>query len=127
MGDSKDIRTMTNYGVRRWYLAQIELIGKEDQTLADAGASLEQRARIAHEKRESARVQARKLMPDQREVALLEARDSARYGSPQGPSFNQLLNQYLATGVSSDVAYLRIIQSAYRTDSTTNQRFAPNG
>lgn len=116
---------MTNSQIRAWYLAQIELIGREDQALVVAGKSFEQRARIAFEKREFARIQARKLMTVPQEVALLASRDLARYGSPHGPNFNQLLNQHLAAGLSHEEAYQRIIESAHRTDAATNQRFAP--
>ena len=116
---------MTNAQIRTWYLAQVEVIAKQDQARAEARVTLEARARLAHEERQAARLQARKLMPNQQEVALLEARDLARYGSSDGPDFNLLLNQQLATGLPSEEAYLRIIESARRTDSTTNQRFAP--
>lgn len=78
---------MTNREVREWYLARNAAIRARDAELGAAGVSLEERARRDFEARHQARLEARGMMEDAAEVADLGRRDGAKYGDPDGPSF----------------------------------------
>lgn len=112
---------MTNREVRVWYHQQIQQIAAAD--LAAAGSPLEQRARDAFSDRRDARLKARSLMPDAADVHLLEARDLAIYGHPDGPTFDSLFQTLHTSALPADEIYRMIIESASRTNAEFDRRF----
>ena len=115
---------MTNQEVRGWYLQEVASIPALDQKWQSDGLSLPDRARRAWEIRHRARVAARTLMTDPLEVDMLGRRDSAKYGNPDGPTFEQLFDQAKAKGLNDDRAYQEILSSSTATDHTTNRKFS---
>lgn len=81
------------------------------------------RARHAFFNRREARLKARTLMPDTADVQLLEARDLALYGRPDGPTFQHLFESLHAAALPADEIYRMIIESAGRTNSEFDRRF----
>lgn len=61
-------------------------------------------------------------MQDPVEVRALRARDMRKYGNPDGPTFAQLVERYLAEGKTEEQAYREIIEYSVRTDAATNAR-----
>lgn len=57
------------------------------------GLSVQERAEAAWRIRHEARLEARKLMADPAEVELLRARDMAKYGDPDGPTLEHLIER----------------------------------
>ena len=114
---------MTNREVRAWYHQQIQRIAAADADLAATGTSLEQRARHAFASRREARLKARTLMSDAADVHLLEARDLALYGRPDGPTFESLFQSLHASALPTDEIYRMMIESAGRTNSEFDRRF----
>ena len=49
---------------------------------------------------------------------------SAKYGNPDGPTFEQLFDRAMAKGLTDEQAYERIRSSATATDEATNRRFS---
>ncbi|MEZ4380149.1 MAG: hypothetical protein R3A79_02285 [Nannocystaceae bacterium] len=115
-------RSWTNDQVREVYLCTIAGIDEADAELAAKGASLEARARAAYEARHGARLTSRAMMADADEVAELEARDLAKYGDKDGPTFASLVAQGRAAGKSDAAIYLEIIGSAQQTNRAVNRR-----
>ncbi len=53
----------------------------------------------------------------------LQKRDMEKYGNPDGPTFEQLLDKEIAkTGGDWDQAFENIIESSVRTDEATNKK-----
>ncbi len=115
---------LTNREVREWYLQEVASIPALDQKWQADGLSLPDRARRAWEIRHRARVAARTLMTDPIEVDMLRRRDFAKYGNPDGPTFEQLFDQAKAKGLNDDEAYREILSSSTSTDNATNRRFS---
>jgi len=109
---------MTNREVRTWYKSQVARIPQLNQEWLRRGDSTEQRARQAWRIRRDARLKARGMMEDPKEVELLEQRDMSIYGNRQGPSFEQLFESYKREGRSDDQIYELIIVGA----ATTNRQ-----
>jgi hypothetical protein len=61
------------------------------------------------------------MMEDQAEVELLRQRDIQVYGSPEGPSFEQLFQKHKKEGLSDADAYERIITGARTTNPRADQ------
>jgi hypothetical protein len=117
----------SNAEIRDWYLQRNAEIEGMDAQWAAEGRSLEQRARAAHDVRHEARMRARSMMNDPREVADLRARDMAKYGNPDGPTFDQLVASGRAKGKSDEAVHQDIVASSQRTDRATNDRFGLQG
>lgn len=113
----------TNAEIRQWYNDQVAVIPALNEQWVNEGLSAEERARRAHEIRHNARLQAREFMPDKQEVADLQARDLQKYGNPDGPTFDQLVEANRAKGMTGDAVYEAIINSSNRTNAEYNQRF----
>lgn len=112
----------SNAEIRQWYNDRVAVIPLLDQQWRRQALSAEERARRAYEIRHDARVQARAFMQNKREVADLRARDREKYGNPDGPTFEQLVAQGRAKGLSDDAAYEAIVGSANRTDAGYNRQ-----
>ncbi len=107
--------------VRQFYLQRVAEIGPADLALQGQGISLEQRAHAAYTARHNARLTARAMMRDQTSVEQLQARDREKYGAPDGPSFEYLLERATSKGLTGDSRYQSIIDSAQQTDAATNR------
>jgi hypothetical protein len=106
--------------VRAYYLRTVAAIGPENDGWKRQGLPAEERARRAFQIRHDARETARAMMKSSAEVALLEARDSRKYGHPDGPTFDELVARQKAKGALGDAVYEAIVESAQRTDGIVN-------
>ncbi len=113
----------TNSQIRDWYNEQVSAIPALNQHWIAEGIPAEQRAHRAHDIRHAARLKARDFMPDKREVADLQARDQAKYGNPDGPTFGMLVQKNRDKGLVGDAVYDEIIVSAACTDRATNEKY----
>jgi hypothetical protein len=111
----------TNGQIRARYVCEQQRIGAQNEQWKGSGLSAEDRAHKAYDLRHNARLVARAMMQDRVEVRALQARDQAKYGSPDGPTFEWLMKQLAHKGISGDVAYEEIIKSAQRTEETMNR------
>lgn len=117
----------TNAEVRQWYNDQVSAIPDLNSRWSDAGVPLEERAQMAAEIRHDARIQARGMMADPIEVEQLRARDLQVYGSPDGPTFSQLVEKAGKKGLFGDEIYDYIIGSSNRTNAEVNKRLLGGG
>lgn len=111
----------TDRQVRQLYLERVSEIGPRDATLRAHGQSVEARARAAFAARHDARVTARAMMQDSAAVEALRERDRQKYGAPDGPSFDYLIERARQKGLEGDAVYESIVESAQRTDAVTNR------
>ncbi len=114
---------MTNAEVRQWYLARVAPIPALNEQWIQQGLTARERAEAAWSIRHEARLEARKMMADPMEVDLLRARDVAKYGNPDGPSFEYLVERGKDAGLEGDALYEAIITGAYRTNEGVNKTF----
>ncbi len=121
---SHDVQVpQTNAEIRLWYNYQVVAIGKINERWAAVGMNVEDRARRAYEIRHNARVDARYMMQSEDEVKMLQARDQAKYGNPDGPTFEYLVNKNQEKGLEGDAIYEAIIESSSRTSSAYNKKY----
>lgn len=116
-------RPQGNQAIRQWYNDQVAVIPALNERWLSEGLSAEERARRAQEIRHAARLKARDFMADKREVADLQARDREKYGNPDGPTFEQLVQKTRDNGLTGDAVYQEIINSAGRTSRDYNDKF----
>ncbi len=116
----------SNSDIRKWYLDKVGTIPELDKKWAAEGVPLQERARRAVEIRHDARLEARKMMKNPLEVALLRARDFFTYGSINGPSFKQLVKKAEAKGLQGDEVWKELLGSSNRTNQTVNQHILGN-
>lgn len=112
---------MTNSEIRQWYLQRTAKIVELNEQWIRQGLSVQERAEAAWRIRHEARLTARSMMSDATEVELLKARDLAKYGNPDGPTFEFLVEQLQNAGLSGDDIYNAIISGAYRTNEGINK------
>src|SRR2546425_10650816 len=112
----------TNAEIRQWYLQQIAEIPLLNERWIAEGRTAIGRAREAWRMRHEARLQARSMMANRTEVELLEARDRAKYGNPDGPTFDFLAAKLGSIGLEGDAIFEAIVDNSYRTDPELNQR-----
>lgn len=105
----------TDTQVRRFYLDRVAEIGPADAALAAGGDTVESRARTAFTSRRDARMIARAMMQDPAEVEVLRSRDRAKYGHPDGPTFEHLVERAGQKGLTGDAVFASIIDSAQVT------------
>ena len=110
----------TNCEIRNWYNYQTIALSKQNEYWKANGIPLKERAMKAYFIRHHARLEARFMMPNKSEVAQREARDQKKYGSPDGPTFDYLVQENLAEGKTEQEAYEAIIESASKTNATYN-------
>ncbi len=113
----------TNAEIRLWYNYQVVAIGKINERWAATGVGVEDRARRAYEMRHNARVDARFMMQNKDEVKMLQERDQAKYGNPDGPTFAYLVDKNREKGLEGDAIYEAIIESSSRTSSAYNKKY----
>jgi hypothetical protein len=121
---------------RSRYLARIREIPEELDRLQAEGMSLEGQARRASEVRHEARMVARGWTEDQLRSGDESRRDLAKYGNPDGPSFEDACEQARrslvrrgrpAGRITDDEVYREVIAAAQRTDARTNAAAGQQG
>lgn len=113
----------TNGDIRAFYLRTIATIGPSNEQWKQQQVPADERARRAFAVRHDARLTARAMMKDPAEVTLLQERDRAKYGTPDGPTFDFLVAQNQKNGLAGDAVYEAIVASAQRTDGAVNDMF----
>ena len=113
----------TNEEIRIHYNRVVATIGPADEQWKREGIGAEERARRASRIRHEARLLCRAMMSSAVEVELLGRRDQEKYGNPDGPTFEQLVESGRKKGLSGDALYEGIIASAQRTDEAVNAAF----
>jgi hypothetical protein len=108
-------------------LQRVALIPILNQIWLGLGMTAKGRARAAYDYRHQARLQARGMMADRVALRMLQARDTKKYGNPDGPTFEWLVKRYGAQGLKGDAVYEAIIRGASKTDPKTNRRFGISG
>ncbi len=116
-----------NDEIRRWYNAETSKVDGLDAEWRAAGMSAAERARKAYELRHAARIKARKMMQNPKQVRDLQARDMAKYGNPDGPTFDQLVKGAESKGMTGDARFEHIVGSSSRTDAGYNARHGIGG
>ena len=112
----------TNAEIRQWYLERVATIPELNKEWIKQGLSARERAERAWRVRHEARLLTRSMMVDPVEVELLRARDTAKYGNPNGPTFEFLVEKLKSAGIKGDAIYNAIIDGSYRTDAELNKR-----
>lgn len=111
----------TNRQARQVYLERVATIAGEDAKWRAEGLPAAERAQRAFAIRHEARMTARAMMSDPVELAALQERDRAKYGDPDGPTFEWLVERARAKGLEGDAIHESIVESAQRTDQAVNQ------
>lgn len=123
MSDEADSKwPKTNAEIRQWYLERVATIPDLNQEWIEQGLSARERAEAAWRIRHEARLQARSMMTNPAEVELLRARDMAKYGSLDGPTFDFLVERLREAGLAGNEVYEAIIDHSYQTDAELNQK-----
>lgn len=115
MDETNPAKPKTNAEIRIWYLDRVASIEKLNEQWIANGISPRARAEAAWRVRSEARLLARSMMADPREVELLRARDARQYGRPEGPTFEFLVQRLRNEGLEGDAVYEAIIEGSYRT------------
>lgn len=111
----------TNGQVRQLYLERVATIAGEDAKWRADGVAALERARRAFTIRYEARMTSRAMMGDAGEVKLLQERDREKYGNPDGPTLEWLVERARAKGLEGDAVYESIVESAQRTEAAVNK------
>jgi len=114
---------MTNKEIREWYSEEVARIPKLNKEWIEQSISLRERAYSAWAIRHDARLKARSMMSDPKEVELLQKRDMAKYGNPDGPTFEFLVEENRKLGLIGDEIYEAIIDESIRTNIEVNRKF----
>jgi hypothetical protein len=113
----------TNEEIRVHYNRVVSTIGPANEQWKREGMTAEERARRASAIRHEARLTCRAMMSSATEVELLRRRDQEKYGNPDGPTFEQLVESGRKKGLDGDALYESIVVSAQRTDEAVNAAF----
>jgi hypothetical protein len=113
----------TNEEIRVYYNQVVSTIGPSNEQWKRDGVAAEERARRAFTIRHDARLTCRAMMASPSEVEDLRKRDQEKYGQPDGPTFEQLVENGRKTSAAGDAVYEGIIASSQRTDGTFNRAF----
>jgi hypothetical protein len=111
----------TNAEVRAFYVRRVSAIGPAAEQSKREGLPPLERARRAYQMRKDARLLSRAMMREPADVDALRARDQAKYGSPDGPTFEWLVAHEQQKGLSDHAVYEAIIESAQRTDRAVDE------
>lgn len=112
----------TDCDIRVWYNYQVVAIPVINNRWIKTDISLKERAKRAYTLRHNARINARFMMSSAEEVKMLQARDMAKYGNPDGPTFDYLIAKSLNSGLTEQQAYQNMITSSARTDNSYNEQ-----
>ncbi len=113
----------TNAEIRAHYLVLVAAIGPANAAWKRDDVPAEERAHRAFQTRHDARVTCRAMMSSPRDVASLEQRDQEKYGHPDGPRFEELVERERAHGLTGDAVFDAVVESAQRTNSAVNEMF----
>jgi hypothetical protein len=111
----------SNKEIRARYLCWVGQIGPMNEEWKAQGLPAEERAKRAYQARHDARLTARAMMANADEVKALQERDREKYGNPDGPTFEWLVEKARKKNLSGDAIYESIISSSQRTDTGTNK------
>lgn len=117
----------TNGEIRAHYNRLVTAIGPANEKWTKEGLSSEERARQASAIRHDARIMSRAMMSDPAEVEDLRKRDMVKYGNPDGPTFDQLVERNREKGLTGDAVYEAVVESSQRTDPVINKQFRDAG
>jgi hypothetical protein len=112
---------MKNGEIRAWYQERVVGISKLNEEWIARGISLEERALRAWRIRHDARIEARSMMEDTAEIEDLRERDRRLYGNPDGPTFDQLVEENYRGGLQRNEVYERIIRGSQTTNREVNK------
>lgn len=101
-------QSWTEAQIRETYLCRLQQIGAENAGWVKAGADASTRARRAWQMGHDALLTARAMTADA-ELAARQARDQERYGSPDGPTFEWLVQRETDEGLSGDARYEAVV------------------
>lgn len=107
----------TNSSIRQWYLKQLSQIPELNEQWTKDGVSLEERARRAWQFRHDRRLEARAMMESEEEKELLRRRDVKIYGTPDGPTFEFLVERLTADRLEGNHIFEAVIKGSYRTNA----------
>lgn len=113
----------SNADVRAFYLRRVAEIGPANEAWKKENVPAEERAKRAFQMRHDARVLARAMMSDAAQVEALKKRDTEKYGTPDGPTFEWLVERNKKKGLAGDAIYEAIVESAQQTNSAVNEMF----
>ncbi|MEZ4403201.1 MAG: DUF4157 domain-containing protein [Kofleriaceae bacterium] len=120
-------RDLNRRDTRHAYDDQIRQLPARLAAWEAAGVPLAERARRAYEYRHRARGWARDRMDTPGDPAALEVRDVRVHGTPDGPSFEELVARGRKKGKSLDETYQGIIESSMRPNAAVNARYGVKG
>jgi hypothetical protein len=112
----------TNREIREWYAEEVARIRILNDQWIQEGLSVQVRAHKAWEIRHASRQRARTMMGMQRQIQLLQKRDLAKYGNPEGPTFDSLVENNEKLGLVGDDIYEAIIVSSMKANIGVNKR-----
>jgi hypothetical protein len=92
----------TNQEIRVYYNQVAASIGPANEEWKKQGLPAEERARRAFAIRHDARLTSRAMMASASEVEDLRRHDQEKYGNPDGPTFEQLVEQGKKKGAAGD-------------------------
>jgi hypothetical protein len=111
----------TNKEIREWYSEEVARIRRLNDEWIEKGFSLELRAQKAWKIRHDARSKSRTMMGNQIEIKLLQRRDLVKYGNPDGPTFDFLVEKYRKLGLVGDEVYEAIIEASMKVNIGVNK------
>jgi len=114
---------MTNAEIRWWYLEVVSCIPALNEKWIRQGLSLRARAEQSWRIRHGARLGARYMMPNPREVEDLRKLDIAKYNNPDGPTLEHCVQKAKDDGLEGDAIYEAIIRGSYRTNDGISKKF----
>ncbi len=113
----------SNAEIRQWYNDQVSVIPELNEQWTKERLGVKERARRAYGIRHDARIEARAMMQNKKEVEKLRKRDLKKYGNPDGPTFEYLVEKNRKKGLEGDEIYEGIISSSSRTNSKYNEKY----
>ncbi len=111
---------ITDCEIRIWYNYQVVAISELNKNWIQQKIDLKTRAFKAYKLRHNARVNARFMMKNKDSVKALQVRDMKKYGNPDGPTFEQLMEKCSKKGFTTDKCYQDIIISSSRVSTVYN-------
>ncbi len=115
----------TDDEIRAHYLRLVAASGPAEAQWKQEGVAALERARRAFQMRHDARLTCRAMMSDPRAVEALQRRDQEKYGHPDGPTLDDLVEHERKKGLTGDAVFEAIVASAQRTDRAVNEMFEP--
>ncbi|WP_298424428.1 LysM peptidoglycan-binding domain-containing protein [uncultured Kordia sp.] len=111
---------ITDCEIRIWYNYQVVAISELNKNWIQQKIDLKTRAKKAYTLRHNARVNARFMMADKARVKEFQNRDLKKYGNPDGPTFEQLMEKCSKKGLSTAECYQDVITSSSRVSTVYN-------